>query len=39
MDECLPQAEVATLPNVNHNGPVRDPVGFAAMIEEFVANH
>lgn len=39
MDECLPQAEVAVQPNVNHDGPVRDPAGFAAMIDEFVAKH
>lgn len=39
MDECLPQAEVAVLPNVNHDGPVRDPAGFAALIEGFVAKH
>jgi pimeloyl-ACP methyl ester carboxylesterase len=39
MDECLPQAEVAAQPKVNHDGPVRDPAGFAAMIEAFVARH
>ncbi|TNC62075.1 alpha/beta fold hydrolase [Rubellimicrobium roseum] len=39
MSECLPQAEVGTLPGVNHNGPVSDPVGLAAMIEAFVAGN
>jgi pimeloyl-ACP methyl ester carboxylesterase len=39
MDECLPQAEVVAQPDVNHDGPVRDPAGFAAMIEDFVAKH
>jgi pimeloyl-ACP methyl ester carboxylesterase len=39
MDECLPQAEVAAQPDVNHDGPVRDPAGFATMIEGFVAKH
>jgi pimeloyl-ACP methyl ester carboxylesterase len=39
MDACLPNAEVATLPAVNHDGPVRDPAGFAAMIEDFVTRH
>ena len=39
MGECLPNAEVATLPGVNHDGPVHDPAGLAAMIEEFVATH
>lgn len=39
MDECLPQGETAVLPNVSHDGPVRDPAGLAAMIEDFVAKH
>ena len=39
MDECLPQGETAVLPNVTHDGPVRDPAGLAAMIKEFVAKH
>ena len=39
MDECLPEAVVAVQPGVNHDGPVRDPAGLAAMIEEFVAKH
>lgn len=39
MDECLPRAEVTAQPNVNHDGPVRDPAGLAAMIEGFVAKH
>jgi pimeloyl-ACP methyl ester carboxylesterase len=39
MDECLPQAEVVAQPNVNHDGPVRDPAGFAAIVEGFVAEH
>jgi pimeloyl-ACP methyl ester carboxylesterase len=39
MDECLPQAEVVAQPKVNHDGPVRDPAGFAAIVEGFVAEH
>ena len=39
MDACLPRAEVAALPGVTHDGPVRDPEGFATMIEDFVAKH
>ena len=39
MSSCLPQAEMATLPGMNHNGPVRDPVGLAKLIEDFVAGH
>jgi pimeloyl-ACP methyl ester carboxylesterase len=38
-DECMPQAEVAAQPKVNHDGPVRDPVGLAAMIDDFVTQH
>ncbi|MGK9169607.1 alpha/beta hydrolase [Inquilinus limosus] len=39
MDECLPQADVGVQPNVNHDGPVRDPAGFAELIDDFVAKH
>src|SRR3546814_232003 len=39
MADCLPQAEVAVLPGVNHDGPIRDPAGFARMIEAFMATH
>ena len=39
MDECLPQADVRAQPNVNHDGPVRDPAGFAAIVEDFVVKH
>jgi pimeloyl-ACP methyl ester carboxylesterase len=39
MDECLPQAEVTAQPKVNHDGPVRDPAGFAAIVQGFVAEH
>lgn len=35
----LPQGETAVLPNVNYDGPVRDPAGLAAVIEDFVAKH
>jgi pimeloyl-ACP methyl ester carboxylesterase len=35
----LPRAEIAVLPGVNHDGPVRDPAGLAVIIEEFVARH
>jgi pimeloyl-ACP methyl ester carboxylesterase len=38
MDECLPQAEVAVLPGVNHDGPIRNPAGLAKIIEDFLAN-
>jgi pimeloyl-ACP methyl ester carboxylesterase len=39
MDGCLPQAGVAAQPKVNHDGPVRDPAGFTAMVEDFVARY
>ena len=39
MDECMPQAERATMPGVNHNGPAVDPVGLAQLIKNFVASH
>lgn len=39
LGQCLPQAEVATLTGAKHNGPASDPVGFAKMIEGFLANH
>jgi pimeloyl-ACP methyl ester carboxylesterase len=39
MEECLPQGEMAAQPQVNHNGPMRDPAGFAMIIEDFVAEH
>lgn len=36
---CLPQAEIAALPGVNHDGPMRDPAAFAAMVKQFVNSH
>lgn len=39
MNECLPDAEVTAQPAVNHDGPVRDPAGLAAIIKDFVAKH
>jgi pimeloyl-ACP methyl ester carboxylesterase len=39
MKECLPDAEVTLQPAVNHDGPVRDPAGLAAIIRDFVAKH
>jgi pimeloyl-ACP methyl ester carboxylesterase len=39
MGACLPGAEVTAQPDVNHDGPVRDPAGLAARIEGFVAQH
>ena len=39
MRECLPRAEVTAQPNVNHDGPVRDPAGLAAIIKDFAARH
>ena len=39
MRACLQGAELAAQPKVKHDGPVHDPAGLAAMIEEFVARH
>jgi pimeloyl-ACP methyl ester carboxylesterase len=39
VDECVPQSDLAVLPNVNHDGPYRDPKGLAVMIKDFVAQH
>jgi pimeloyl-ACP methyl ester carboxylesterase len=39
MKEYLPDAEVTAQPGVNHDGPVRDPAGLAAIIRDFVAKH
>jgi pimeloyl-ACP methyl ester carboxylesterase len=39
MDECLPRGEAAALAGAKHDGPARDPAGFAAMFEGFVTKH
>lgn len=39
MDECLSQGDVRVQPNVNHDGPVRDPAGFTSIVEDFVVKH
>lgn len=39
LGECLPQAEVAALAGAKHDGPARDPAGFARMVENFVSAH
>jgi pimeloyl-ACP methyl ester carboxylesterase len=35
--KCVPGARQVVLPNVNHDGPVRDPGGFSAAIFEFLS--
>lgn len=37
MAGCMPDARVAAQPGVNHDGPIRDPAGFAALIGDFVS--
>ena len=37
--ECIPGAELAELPGVNHAGPVRDPQGLFALVDAFVERH
>ena len=37
--ECIPGAERAVLPGVNHDAPVRDPAGFSAVVHGFVSKH
>ena len=37
ISKCVPGAKVVVLPNVNHDGPMRDPGGFSAAIIEFLS--
>ena len=37
ISKCVPGALQIVLPNVNHDGPVRDPAGFSAAIIEFLS--
>jgi pimeloyl-ACP methyl ester carboxylesterase len=37
--ECIPGAERAVLPGVNHDGPIRDPAGFSAAVGAFISRH
>ncbi len=36
---CLPKSELVVLPDVNHDGPDKDPAGFASLLEAFVAKN
>ena len=35
--KCAPAAQQVVLPNVNHDGPIRDPGGFSAAVLEFLS--
>ncbi len=35
--KCVPGAEQVILPNLNHDGPLRDPAGFSAAILDFLS--
>ena len=37
--ECVPGAEEALLPDVNHAGPIRKPTELFALIDDFVERH
>lgn len=37
--KCVPGAQQVILPNVNHDGPVRDPSAFTAAVFDFLARH
>jgi pimeloyl-ACP methyl ester carboxylesterase len=37
ISKCVPRAQRVVLPNVNHDGPVRDPAGFSAAVLEFLS--
>lgn len=39
MAECLPRAELPTLPGAKHDGPASDPAGFVRLVEAVVAGH
>ncbi|KRR09853.1 alpha/beta fold hydrolase [Bradyrhizobium valentinum] len=37
--KCVPGAQLVVLPNVNHDGPVRDPAAFSAAVLDFLSKH
>jgi pimeloyl-ACP methyl ester carboxylesterase len=37
ISKCVPDAVQIVLPNVNHDGPVRDPAAFSAAVIEFLS--
>lgn len=37
ISKCVPGAKQVVLPNVNHDGPIRDPEAFSAAILEFLS--
>ncbi len=39
ISKCVPGAVQVVLPNVNHDGPVRDPAAFSAAVIEFLSKH
>jgi pimeloyl-ACP methyl ester carboxylesterase len=36
---CMPGARQVVLPNVGHDGPIRDPAAFSAAVIEFLSRH
>jgi pimeloyl-ACP methyl ester carboxylesterase len=38
VSKCLPRSEQVILPNVNHNGPSRDPRAFTAALVKFLSS-
>ena len=38
LGKCIPGARRVVLKNVNHDGPVRDPPAFSAIVFEFLSN-
>ena len=39
ISKCVPGAVQVVLPNVNHDGPVRDPAAFSVTVIEFLSKH
>ena len=39
LSRCVPGTQQVVLPNVNHDGPLRDPAGFSAAVLEFLSKH
>ena len=37
--KCVPGAQLVALPNVNHDGPRRDPAAFSAAVLDFLSKH
>jgi pimeloyl-ACP methyl ester carboxylesterase len=37
--KCVPGAQLVVLPNVNHDGPRRDPAAFSAAVLDFLSKH